>query len=52
MLCNDSVTVATEVPVYITKDDIEHLQTQLGFEIYYDGPLPKLITGHIDIFTN
>ena len=49
MLCNDSVTVATEVPVYITKDDIEHLQTQLGFEIYYDGPLPKLITGHIDI---
>lgn len=34
MLCNDSVTVATEVPVYITKDDIEHLRTQLGFEIY------------------
>ena len=34
MLCNDSVTVATEVPVYLTKDDLEHLQTQLGFEIY------------------
>ena len=34
MLCNDSVTVATEVPVYITRDDIEHLKTQLGFEIY------------------
>ena len=34
MLYNDSVTVATEVPVYLTKDDLEHLQTQLGFEMY------------------
>lgn len=34
MLFNDSVTVATEVPVYITKDDLEHMQTQLGFEMY------------------
>jgi len=51
MIANDSVTVATEIPVYITKDDIEHLQTQLGFEIYRkpQTELPKLITGHIDI---
>ncbi len=65
MLCNDSVTVATEVPVYLTKDDLEHLQTQLGFEMYNrkntskeskhtlevfsTNKLPKLITGHIDI---
>ena len=34
MLCNDSVTVATEVPVYITRDDIEHMQSQLGFQIF------------------
>lgn len=34
MLCNDSVTVATEVPVYLNKDDIEHMKTQLGFEIF------------------
>jgi len=34
MLANDSVTVATEVPVYIMRDDIEHMKTQLGFEIY------------------
>ncbi len=34
MLYNDSVTVATEVPVYLTKDDLEHMRTQLGFEIY------------------
>jgi len=51
MIANDSVTVATEVPVYITKDDIEHLQTQLGFEIYGEpqAELLKLITGHIDV---
>jgi len=46
MLANDTVTVATEVPVYITKDDIEHMQTQLSFEIF--GDIPKLITGHVD----
>ncbi len=34
MLYNDSVTVATEVPVYLTRDDIEHMQSQLGFEIF------------------
>jgi transposase-like protein len=63
MLANDTVTVATEVPVYITKDDLEHMQTQLGFEMYTKsagaGPAtavgnsctgtPKLITGHIDM---
>lgn len=46
MLANDTVTVATEVPVYITRDDLEHMQTQLGFELF--GEMPKLITGHID----
>lgn len=34
MLANDTVTVATEVPVYITRDDLDHLKTQLGFEVY------------------
>ncbi len=33
-LFNDSVTVATEVPVYITREDLLHMQTQLGFEIF------------------
>ncbi|MCX6712987.1 MAG: PD-(D/E)XK nuclease family protein, partial [Candidatus Vogelbacteria bacterium] len=51
MLANDSVTIATEVPVYLTRDDLEHMQTQLGFEMfgYENEKLPKLITGHIDI---
>jgi len=59
MLANDSVTVATEIPVYIKREDLEHMKTQLGFETYIkDGKdsmreakleeLPKLITGHID----
>jgi len=63
MLANDSVTVATEVPVYLTRDDLEHMQTQLGFQMYTKSAVagsatavsnsgtgtPKLITGHIDI---
>ena len=32
-LCNDSVTVATEVPVYMDEMDIEHMQEVLGFKI-------------------
>ena len=44
MLYNDSVTIATEVPVYLTKDDIEHMQTQLGFEMY-----PKPVPADVDI---
>src|SRR3990167_7266569 len=32
-IANDSVTVASEVPVYIKKEDIEHMQDQLGFKI-------------------
>ena len=60
MLANDTVTVATEVPVYIRKDDLTHMQRQLGFELYkksgksilkIESPddLPVLITGHIDL---
>jgi len=42
MLANDSVTVATEVPVYITRDDLEHMKTQLGFQIFRrEIPNPK-----------
>ncbi|MCL4374505.1 hypothetical protein M1523_01450 [Patescibacteria group bacterium] len=42
MLVNDSVTVATEVPVYITRDDLEHLKTQLGFKIYTKNSNDKI----------
>lgn len=33
MLANDSVTVATEVPVYIRREDIEHMENELKFKI-------------------
>ena len=33
MLANDSCTVATEVPVYIRKEDIEHMENELKFKI-------------------
>src|SRR3989338_6926785 len=35
MLANDSVTVATEVPVYLRREDLAHMQSQLGFQMYH-----------------
>ncbi|MEK7607882.1 MAG: hypothetical protein AAB484_03115 [Patescibacteria group bacterium] len=59
MIANDSVTVATEVPVYIRREDVEHMENVLKFKITGDGLIemkgdkqeqkfPKLLTGHID----
>jgi hypothetical protein len=58
-IANDSVTVATEVPVYIRREDIEHLENVLKFKVTDNGlvelkgkkraeVMPKLLTGHID----
>jgi hypothetical protein len=44
MLLNDSVTVAVEVPVYLTRDDITYYRNR-GFDLDFDA---DLITGHID----
>jgi len=44
---NDSVTVATEVPVYLLPEDIEHMESQLDFEIPLK--IEKVLTGHIDL---
>jgi len=54
MLVNDSVTVATEVPVLLDEDDIRHYQNELGFEVPLARPGlaeqdQALITGHIDL---
>jgi len=46
-LCNDSATVATEVPVYLLPEDVEHMQSQLKFKIPLK--IEKVLTGHIDI---
>lgn len=33
MIANDSVTIATEVPVYIRREDVEHMENELKFKI-------------------
>ena len=49
MLVNDSATVAVEVPIVLTHDDVHHYRTKLGFDV----PLPlargDVYTGHIDL---
>jgi ATP-dependent exoDNAse (exonuclease V) beta subunit len=47
MLTVDSVTVAVEVPIYLTPADIAHMQRQLGFQIPIDTD--ATLTGHIDV---
>ncbi len=44
MLINDSVTVAVEVPVYLTKEDIAYYRAR-GFDLTFES---SVITGHID----
>ena len=46
-LCNDSATVATEVPVYLLPEDVEHMERQLKFKIPLK--IDKVLTGHIDL---
>jgi len=44
---NDSVTVATEVPIYLLPNDIEHMESRLDFEIPLK--IETVLTGHIDL---
>jgi hypothetical protein len=49
MLANDSVTVAVEIPIWLTETDISALESQHGIELApRDGDKPRVITGHID----
>ncbi len=48
MLINDSVTVATEVPILLTQDDLSHYKHELGFKIPITLKDDEMITGHID----
>lgn len=47
MLIVDSVTVAVEVPIYLTPEDLKHQRETLGFDIPLDPG--ETVTGHIDI---
>ena len=49
MLCNDSVTVAIEIPIWLDEDEIVELEAQHGIELApRAGDRPRAITGHID----
>lgn len=48
MLTNDSSTVACEVPVYLTNDDIAYFRAR-GFEMPFPQEQKTPITGHIDV---
>ena len=51
MLANDSVTLAIEIPIWLTEADIAALETQYAIELAprsADG-VPRAITGHIDL---
>jgi ATP-dependent exoDNAse (exonuclease V) beta subunit len=47
MLTTDSVTVAVEVPIYLTPSDVAHFINELSFHVPIDTTVP--LTGHIDI---
>jgi hypothetical protein len=49
MLANDSVTVAVEVPIWLTRPEIAALERHHGIRLLPEGaPADQTITGHID----
>ena len=52
MLANDSTTIAVEVPVWLTRDDIAAIEKQYRIQLFSDNPpadqRARAITGHID----
>jgi len=48
MLCNDSVTVAVEIPIWLVENDIAALEREHGIELVPRSGNPRAITGHID----
>lgn len=49
MLSNDTVTIATEVPVLLNSDDLKHYKHELNFEVPITLKDEEYITGHIDL---
>ena len=47
MLANDSSTVAVEIPIWLTEDEIAISKRRYGIELAAGGA-PRSITGHID----
>jgi len=49
MLVNDSATVAVEVPIVLTADDLHHYRSKLGFDVPLYLEPGDAYTGHIDV---
>jgi ribosomal protein L37AE/L43A len=49
MLANDSVTLAVEIPIWLTEEDIAALEREHGIQLVpRTGVVDRAITGHID----
>jgi hypothetical protein len=48
ILANDSVTVAVEIPIWLTAADIDALEIEHGIRLLPEGHEPRVLTGHID----
>ncbi len=48
MLANDSVTIAVEIPIWLTATDIDALEVEHGIRLLPPGHSPRVLTGHID----
>jgi ATP-dependent exoDNAse (exonuclease V) beta subunit len=48
MLANDSVTLAVEIPIWLTENDIEAIEREYAIELAPKTEMPRAITGHID----
>jgi hypothetical protein len=46
MLANDSVTIAVEIPIWLTPADVEALEAEHGVRLLPEGQ--NVLTGHID----
>ena len=50
MLVNNSVTVATEVPVQLDYEDVIHYRVELSFDVPISLKEGEYATGHIDLY--
>ena len=48
MLANDSVTIAVEIPIWLTATDIDALEVEHGIRLLPPAHSPRALTGHID----
>jgi len=49
MLSNDTVTIASEVPILMNSEDLKHYKHELNFDIPITLNDEEYITGHIDL---